>query len=335
MYKNNIGMNDDIIIRKICSSDKEALASLYDRVWPEMAGLHLEKTSWAIDTSEYSGICAEVNGKIIGSRACFRANVYLGEKRIVSVQFGDSCVDKDYRRFGLFSRMNTCFLHDFFKTKDELIYNVSVDASRKAYEKLGWVYIRSLSNIIRINQPLTFLIKKKGHFGVLAGNMVVDKYPIPNISTIPDVLFEEREKVMKEKGCLHNRYDKGVLKWRLGTDSGIRSLYIEKIGLCLYKTGNKNGLRWCTIGEMFLFEYSYRCFSKMYSAVKSSDVFDAMNVVISHAHPLYRFFLRKGFLINPRKPFLNHGVKVESDKMKDICLNPNNWAIAELDIDTF
>ena len=328
-------MEDDIIIRKISLNDKNALAQLYDRVWPEESGRHYDKTAWAVDTSEQSGYCAEAGGRLIGSRACFHANVFIGGTKVTCVQFGNSCVDKDYRRYGLFSRMNKAFMSDFFQTGDELIYNISVDASRKAYEKIGWVYIKSLSNIIYIVHPLSFLFKVKGNIHSLAGNMFVDDSPIPDVDIIPTQMIDLRESIMIKMGLIHNRYDKETLKWRMGTNSGIKLLFKENIGAVFYKTGSKNGLRCCIIGEMFLEKYSKSFFNKMFKAIKEMDNFDIISISITHSHPLYHYFRQKGFLLNPKKPFLNHGIRVESDKMKKICLNPCNWAIADLDIDTF
>lgn len=328
-------MEDSIVIRDISPNDKLELASLYDKVWPENAGCFLHKTIWAIDTSEYSGVCAVDNDRIVGSRACFRANIYIGDKKIKSVQLRDSCVDKDYRRFGLFTRMNKVFLSSYFKTKDELIYNISVDASRKAYEKIGWVYINTLSNLIRIPNLFRFLIHSKCDINKMSGNIVAEKSDIPNVDLIPDELLQKRESLMIEAGLIHNRYDRETIQWRMGSDSNIRMLLVDGGGACFYKTGYKNGLHCCTIGEMFLANYSYSCFRKVLKAVEKTGKYDMVNVTVSHAHILYKYYRRALFLLNPQKVFLNHGVRVESPRMKKICLDPNKWALSDLDIDTF
>ena len=328
-------MEDNITIREITSDDIMQLVSLYDRVWPENAGNFLHKTAWAIKSSDYNGVCAEIENKIIGSRACFYANIYYGDKKISSVQLRDSCVDKKYRRYGLFTRMNKAFLSAYFKTKDELIYNISVDASRKAYEKIGWVYIDSLSNLTRILNICRFLIHSKFNIKKLAGNIVSDKSDIPNVDKIPEELLVIRENLMIESKLLHNRYDRETLRWRVGSDSNIKLLMVEKCGVCFYKTGYKNGLYCCTIGEMFLYEYSYKYLRKVLKQLERIGKFDVINISITHSHPLYKSYRRSKFMLNPKRKYLNHGVRVESEKMKEICLNPDNWAIADLDIDTF
>ena len=328
-------MEDDIIVRKITREDVIPLAQLYDRVWPENAGRHYSKTAWGVEAADFCGFCAERGGRLIGSRACFRANIFIGSKRITSVQFGDSGVDNEYRRYGLFSRMNKSFLDCFFRTGNELIYNISVDASRKAYEKNGWVYIESISNIYRIIHPFSFIFKVKGNIRRLSGNLIVDDAIIPDVDSVPSHLLELRESEMVKKELIHNRYDRDTLKWRLGTDSGIRLLLEKTGGAVFYKTGKLNCLHCCIIGEMFLENYSYRCFKKTIRALIATGDYDVISIAITHAHPLYRFFRRNGFILNPLKPYLNHGVRVESDKMKEICLDPKNWALSEIDIDTF
>ena len=326
---------EDIIIRQMTPEDKDSLSLLYDRVWPENTGRHFDKTSWAIDTSEYPGVCAATDDKIIGSRACFRANIYQGDRSVTSVQFGDSCVDEGYRRLGLFSRMNKFFIDSFFITGNELIYNVSVAASRKAYEKLGWVYIKSMSTIIKVLHPISLLIKTRGRLNRLVGSIEVDRAPIPDVSAIPDSLFAKREALFENTCILHNRYNKDILRWRLGSNSSIKLLNVREVGACLYKTGIKNDLKCCVIGELFLADYSFRCFRKMIKALKALDRFDIMSISITHAHPLYPMYFRKGFFYNPFRPFLNHGVRVNSDAMKEKCMEPNNWVLSTLDLDTF
>ena len=50
------------------------------------------------------------------------------------------------------------------------------------------------------------------------------------------------------------------------------------------------------------------------------------------AHPLYKILQQAHYKVGH---YDNHGVKVMTDEMRDICLKPENWAISFLDIDTF
>lgn len=329
-------MENDIIIRPITIEDKDGLVALYDRVWPETAGTKEGKTKWSIETAEYKGMCAVADGKIIGSRTAFHTNIYLGRQKLTCVQFGDSCVDKDFRRFGLFSRMNLAFLETYFKTGLELIYNISVEASKKAYKKVGWEYIESLSGLMYIPNYIRLLWKIKGDIRKLGGNVVVDSSSIPDVSVIPNSLLEARENAILASGVtIHTKYDQDTLKWRVQTDSGIKLYNEENVGACLYKTGTKNGMKVLVLGELFPVSYDFQSFRKLLKNVVAEHPVDLVTIAITPGHPLVSMYKKFGFFCNPKKKYLNHGVRVNSDLMKAVALNPNNWALSRIDIDTF
>lgn len=60
-----------------------------------------------------------------------------------------------------------------------------------------------------------------------------------------------------------------------------------------------------------------------------------MNVAVTISHPLYKYYRKYGFIHNPRKKFLNLGVRVNSEIMRAVAYNPSNWGISTIDIDTF
>ncbi len=325
---------DKVDIRMITKDDVPQLAELYNRVWPASIEHHLQKAAWAVNTTEYTGVCAQVNSELVGSRSCFHTNTYIGDKKIECVQVGDSCVDERLRGQGLFTKMNKLFLENYYKLGGELIYNFSVDASRKAYEKLGWKYIESMQHLFFINNPFRFLMN------IIKGNKIVEgsvatKSVLPNIKTIPDELLEVREKMCMEMGTIHSRYDKHTLEWRISVNSGIRLLYLEGVGACLYKHGFEKGLRWCVIGEIFLWQYNNKNFKLIFKKLKKECPCDVINVSITLSHPLYRFYRKHLFLTNPLRKFLNHGVKLKDDVNGKEYLNPRNWALSTIDIDTF
>lgn len=325
---------EDIVIREVSKDDILPLAHLYERVWPGHFDFHLAKTKWAINYSAYNGVLAEYRGKVIGSRTCFLTNIHFGELSLRCVQLGDSCIDRDYRRLGLFTRMNKVFIDDFFCSKNELVYNVSVEASKFAYQKLDWVYIDSLRALYYISRPFHVLRATRGDIRKLTGNITTSYSPIPDISSISDELLRLREEfVMKNR--IHTKYDRETLLWRIEVDSGIRLFQIDGLGACVYKVGAKGNLKWLQLGEIFLYDYSQGSFNKLINIVQKELSPDIMEACITVGHPLYLFYRRKFFLGNPKKPFLNLGVKVISEKMKSLCLEPNNWALSFLDIDTF
>ena len=329
-----MGKKYNIIIRRVEEEDIVPLSQLYEQVWPGNYDLHLKKTIWAINGSDYNGLLAEENGQVIGSRTCFRTNLFFDKIPTCCVQLGNSCTDADHRRMGLFTKMNQAFLTDFFKTGQELIYNVSVEASRKAYEKLGWTYINSLKSLYYIPNPVSLLFKVKGKIGMFSGNIKADYAPIPSITPLTDELLIKREEFLY-KDKLHTKYDKETIKWRLETDSCIRLYHDENLGACIYKLGKKGSLKWIQIGEIFLKNYTQYTFNMLINNIQRIHHPDVIEASITIGHPLFSFYKRKRFIGNPKKPYLNLGVKVLSDKMKNICLNPENWAISLIDIDTF
>lgn len=101
---------------------------------------------------------------------------YYGSRRLNCVQFADSCISKDCRRKGLFLKMNQAFLNAFFKEQPgELIYNISVDASRAAYEKLGWNYIKSLQELRCYPNIFKSLLKVKFDIRKFRGAPIYEK----------------------------------------------------------------------------------------------------------------------------------------------------------------
>lgn len=332
---NEMKEQEDILIRPIETRDKEQLEALYDRVWPETAGKKGGKTSWAVDTSEYKGMLAEKNGLVIGSRMAFRSNVYCGCDKLTCVQFGDSCVDKDFRRYGLFTRMNRAFLETYFKDGRELIYNVSVEASKKAYQKVGWVYINALSTIFYLPKPISTLWKIKGNIKKLAGEPYIEDSSIPDLSIIQDRMLKPREEIMQAGRLIHSMYDLETLKWRVGTDSGIRLFCDKELGACFYKIGKKDGLKFLILGEFFPVENSGYVINKLLKGLIEDIKPDVVKAAITYKHPYYAFVKKFGFFNNPLNHYLNMGVRVNSEIMRLACLNPDNWAISNIDLDTF
>ncbi len=326
---------EDILIRPIETKDKDQLVALYDRVWPETVGTKYGKTSWAVDTSEYKGMLAEKDGVVIGSRMAFKSNVYCGNDKLTCVQFGDSCVDKDFRRYGLFSRMNRAFLETYFKDGRELIYNVSVEASKKAYQKVGWIYIDALSTLFYLPKPIRTLWKIKGNIKKLMGNPEIESSPIPDLADIKEGMLQPREEIMQTERLIHSKYDLETLKWRVGTDSGIRIFCMPELGACFYKIGKKDGLEFLILGDFFPVENTGNVINQLLKGLIEMTKPDVVKAAVTYKHPYYGFLKKYGFFTNPLNRYLNMGVRVNSEIMRLACLNPDNWAISNIDLDTF
>ena len=89
------------------------------------------------------------------------------------------------------------------------------------------------------------------------------------------------------------------------------------------------------IGEVFAKQYDEKTIRALLKGLKRATNADLLKTAVSMGHPMLLFYKKAGFVFNPRKKYLDHRVKVESEEMKRICYNPQNWAISMLDVDNF
>lgn len=328
-------MDEDIIIRKVTDNDFESLVQLCEEVWPDVDYDKRKKMNYVLQESTGVSYCAELSGKVVGSRLSFYQNFYWGNRKLKNVQFADSCIHPVCRGKGVFINLNKAFLKDFFSEKNggELVYNISVIASRRAYEKCGWNYIQSLMKLRKLPQPIKTLLKINFDYRKLRAH--IDWEQNNDILPIDSELLRIREERFLKTNLLHMRYDEETFNWRMRSESGIKSFTEPKLGYVLYKIGHRGMIVEVELGEIFLYEYTENAFKKMLKAFNKCIKPDILWVMVSEGHPLRRFYSKSWFLTNPKQKYLHHGVRVETDEMKEICYNPMNWAISSLDIDTF
>ena len=215
-------MESKIYIRKITDDDFGGLVKLYSEVWNDVTYNKDEKANFILRESTGISYCAEKDGEIIGSRTSFFLNFFLGKRRLTCVQVGDSCTRKDCRGQGLFGKMNKAFLADYFspETGGELIWNISVEASKRVYEKLGWNYIQSLQTIIKFARPLHIISKVGLNIRALGGDVAWDL--TTQTSAIDEMLLAARESAMTTSDLLHMNYDAKTFNWRMKSKNGIK-----------------------------------------------------------------------------------------------------------------
>ena len=232
--------------------------------------------------------------------------------------------------------MNSAFLADFFSEQvgGEIIYNISEEISRKAYEKLGWKYIQSYMILRNYTNIVSLLFKCKFNPKNLRGPVTYDQSTEAN-ADVKQELLETREKLMRERGLIHTYYTNEILDWRLSTMSGIKKMDLDDLGTVFYKMGVKNNIVYVQIGELFLCEYTDATFRKALKVLKKKLRPDILQVAVTIGHPLYDCYRKAGYQPNPTHKFLNHGVKVMSDNMKAVVYNPEMWAMSSIDLDTF
>lgn len=324
-------------IRKIYPEDFDGLVQLYEEVWPDVDYDKVKKANFIVKESQGINYCAEDGGKIVGSRTSCPMNFFLGEKELNTAQIGDSCVHPSYRGKGLFLKMNQVYLQDFFseRNKGELIFNISVLASRKAYEKLGWKYIESLMALRKFVRPFHLFCSIGFDLKKLSVPVKWDKRN--DVIDIEKELLEKREEFLccGSVNLLHVRYDEPTFKWRMKSGSGIKQYSVKEQGSVIYKMGYRGGIKEIEIGEIFLHEYTKKNLKTLLKQFSKKLQPDILMVLVSEGHPFRPWYKSCLFLNNPRQKYLHHGVRVETEKMKNICYEPKNWAISSLDIDTF
>lgn len=325
-------MDSEVVIRKVLDADVERLAKLYDNVWPEESSeVHINKANFVLRDSVGVSFCAERNGVLVGSRTSYYNPVFIADRRIKCAVVGDSCVHSSCRRQGLFTRMNEAFLKEFFgNCGGELVYNISEDASRAAYEKLGWVYIKALTGVRKYVRP--FHILKLVHFDIrkLRGTVKIDIRS--RLQHLDEQLLDSREKLLHD--YIHVKYDVESFSWRIKSQNGIRVLPLDCIGAVVYKVGLKPcGARVLIIGEIFLYEYNKKNMKLVEKELIRVENPDIILSSITKAHPLFSLYKQIGYCGG--NTFSNHGVKVVSEEMRKVCLNPQNWGLSFMDIDTF
>lgn len=328
-------MENEIIIRKVTNEDFNGLVKLYNEVWPDVTYNKIEKANFILHESDGVRYCAEKNGEIVGSRTSYWINFLYGGRQLRCVELADSCSRKDCRGQGLFGKMNKALLADFFssETGGELIWNISVEASKRVYEKLGWNYIKSLSTLLKICRPFHILSCVGLNYKMILGPV---EWDLSNDTIrIEDDLLNAREEVLVKTNLLHVCYNKETIAWRQKTYSGMKQYDDSNFGSVIYKIGNKNGLTVILVGEVFLKEYNKHNLEKLLHSFQKSLFPDLIKLAVSLGHPLLPLYRSCGFSYNPRNRFLFHGVRVETQEMKDICYKPENWAISMLDVDTF
>lgn len=322
-------------IRKVEQDDVDGLAELYQRVWPTVSFNKSEKARFVILESKGVSYCAIKDGEFVGSRTSFYMPAYYGKQPLKCVQFADSCIRSDCRRQGLFLKMNQAFLKGFFEENGgELVYNISVDDSRAAYEKLGWNYIKSLQGHRRYMRPFRTLLKIHFNPRKLRGALYCDETTVTHPLDVK--LLEARERFFLLSDTIHIKYTVETFNWRLKSGNGIKMLDVTNIGAVVYKLAHKkSGVLFVIIGEIFLYEYTYKNFKAVLAAINEKLTPDVISACITQGHPLRQFYIQAGIKDRNNRSFLNHGVKVLSDEMKSICYNPKNWALSMFDIDTF
>jgi GNAT superfamily N-acetyltransferase len=310
---------NNYIISKLNPSEIEKLVDLFVLVWNDDKDDVSEKTRWAFENDFSKVLVARTErNQFIGSRGGVIWPLVYKDYKIKCYQFHGTCVHPDFRRQGIFSKLNKDFVYIAKTDGFDLIFNISVKASRSGYEKLGWKYLKGFHRLTKFN--LTNYFTKTIPY--LVEN--------PSVFSIPDSFLQSRE--IQFSSLIHTRYDNAFLIWRLSNKTANYKVFQYQNAVVIYKIQIKKGKKEVIIGEVFLLEGFYSEFSvAMHALIKKEKPFMTYTYIYE-THPFYNFYLKFFFLPNPFNYHLHFGTR--SLKSEDYLKN-KKWGISFLDIDTF
>ncbi len=306
---------------KLDLNEIDKVVNLFCLVWNEPKELVTEKTRWAF-ANDFAKVLVLKNsdGDIVAVRGGFKWPLMNGTNSLDCYQFHGTCVHPDYRRMGLFSNLNREFLEVCRSEQVEVIYNVSVKASRLGYEKLGWQYLKGFHRLTKVHS--WNWIKKAGHTKLL---------PPENSSIIiEDKFFTARR--AQFKNLIHTNYSQEFLDWRLDNKLENYQVHSSENARIVYKTRFVANRRELVIGEIFMLQPSFAVFRKAMQSLMGLEKPDISYTYIFSSHPFYQYYLQYLYLPNPFNYNLNFGVRPIG---KGEQFNVGKWAVSFLDIDTF
>ncbi len=277
----------------------------------------------------------------VGSRGAWDIPLYYGGKKISCTQLGDTSVHPKGRRQGVFSKMTTMFL-DEIENKYDLIYNISVDAARKGYEKLGWHYIDGLHTWISgrniFSLPKIYLNRKKEPDDLIddAEKYIVNNGELYSWETIAESVVEM---FASEKSLYNNKLyvnkEKEFLTWKsLKPVKKYFHLYHKDSYYAIISLKKRGSVIEVSIGYMILLGNKATSFKAMMKALKKNVDYDIVSIIMSDGHP-YVPLMKNCFI--KRNKNLHFGIKeVKKNENNELPIyNINSWAITSFDLDTY
>lgn len=321
---------DELIVREDDGSlSVEALRALFaghygpDTVRDEyLAWIHTGRA-----TREFAPVVAlrqEANGshKLVGYRGALCWPLRRDGRNIRSVQLAGTLIAAEVRRRGLFHAMNVAFLDALARCGRDLVFNVSVDASRRGYERQGWSYLSGFRRHILAAPPALRRFARPAD---------TDAAPGPPPWERVEHLATAREAACA--GRWHTAYDASFFAWRWSRVQPAYRFLECDAGLVVYRLRRRKGLTELELGDLWPREWTLSCVRSLVARARAASPTHIVTIVLTHAHPLRPLIQRCGFLPLMHRE-LNLGVRPLSGRPLDT-LDPTAWAVATGDLDTF
>jgi len=118
---------------------------------PELWEWKYVRNPFVVDDPEI--VVALDRGKVVGARPFLVAEMWANDRKLKVAQPCDTMVHPEYRRQGLFSRMNELAIQFLGSKGYALFYNFPSPMARPGYLRQGWRLISSVENLFHVTNP--------------------------------------------------------------------------------------------------------------------------------------------------------------------------------------
>lgn len=275
--------------------------------------------SWL--TEERAGmllIAVNKSGTVVGSRGSWYWEFDNQKRDLKASQFGLTAVHPEYRRRGIFSKLNRRCLQILENEGVDFVFNISLPNAMLGYEKMGWEYNFSFLRLMRFNvipfsRPTDFRIHRKMDdrlLSVLGSMFSRAKGDIANLTSVHDI------KTLQARFKGKNNYN----------------VYETEDIIIIYKKIKEKLFSSILIGEMFFRTPGFEALKKHLNAIQVFEKSFFISTYASINHPLVNLYQRNMFKMLPKKSPL--GIKLINREL-DIRDLHENLIISYIDVDTF
>lgn len=322
-----------VLLRYVGPDDLDGLAALSAEVWSRPLAEERRAVEWSYHWNLQSRLPAlvavDAHDRLVGARALWPWPLVRGAMRrpISAVQFSGTVVHPDVRRRGLFRVLTEAALSLLDDRGFEVIFNVSVPASRAGYEKLGWRYQRGLRRYVM----------------ALPGLLPTRPASAGRVSTALELSQEDMSSTLEmaealSLGTAATEWNHEFLRWRLSRPgTSYLSVSDEDGGRLLARVNSLRGVSTMTVGAFSSEIRSGRRLRPLVASLSRHTGARIATMLASTGNTDSRTLIGAGFIPNPRRPNLNLGVRwLDSVHGTEGQLDARrNWSLRTIDIDTF
>lgn len=241
------------------------------------------------------------SGTVVAARALWRFDLCCGAETIRAYQPCDTATGRQFRHFGLFTKLTHMAIGEARK-EAEFLFNFPNAQSKPGYLKLGWKDIGGLVTLARFTRPLRVGmagITRRGKLGRFTYEL--DRPPRSQEASPDWAAFFAREG--PEEDLLRAKRDPETFRWRyLRHPSNRYELFIEGDAGLVGHPGRRGDLREFRVLALLGSARSdpgrlRDCIGAVEEAVKP----DLVSVLLHRCHPAYQGLRRSAFFPAPSR----------------------------------